>query len=110
MSAQYRAYLVGEDGVFRSVEAFEAPSDTSALAYAQRFARRGDVEVWQLGRKIGFLKGPSPPEAKNLVAGPWTQDPGTQNSALGGSLKLRRPFDPRLQQGDRDPQIVAAGA
>ncbi|WP_298879010.1 hypothetical protein [uncultured Bradyrhizobium sp.] len=63
MNGQYRAYLVGEDGVFRAAEAFEAPSDTSALALAQRFARRGDVEVWQLGRKIGLVKGPRPPEA-----------------------------------------------
>ena len=63
MSGQYRAYLVGENGVFRGAEAFEAPSDTSALAVAQRFTRRGDVEVWQLGRKIGKLKGPGPPEA-----------------------------------------------
>ncbi|MDN5004617.1 hypothetical protein ACFQZO_27590 [Bradyrhizobium sp. GCM10027634] len=63
MIQQYRAYLVGEDGVFRSAEAFEATSDTSALAYARQFARRGDVEVWQLGRKIGVLKGLQPPEA-----------------------------------------------
>ncbi len=63
MSEQYRAYLIGEDGVFRSAEAFEAPCDSTALAFAQRFARRGDVEVWQLGRKIGLLKGPQPPAA-----------------------------------------------
>jgi hypothetical protein len=52
---QYRAYLVGEDGVFRSAEAFEAPSDLSALSFAQRFTRLGKVEVWQLGRKIAVL-------------------------------------------------------
>ncbi|MDA9435827.1 hypothetical protein [Bradyrhizobium sp. CCBAU 51627] len=63
MTQQYRAYLVGENGVFRSAEAFEAQSDTSALDFAQQFARRGDVEVWQLGRKIGLLKGPRPHEA-----------------------------------------------
>jgi len=66
MSEQYRAYLVGENGVFRAAEAFEAPSDTSALVYAQRFARRGDVEVWQLDRKIGLLKGSWPPNAEDL--------------------------------------------
>ncbi|QAU45839.1 hypothetical protein [Bradyrhizobium guangzhouense] len=65
MSEQYRAYLVGEDGVFRAAEAFEAPGDSSALAFARRFARRGDVEVWQLGRKIGVLRGPWPPEVMN---------------------------------------------
>ncbi|MBR1167295.1 hypothetical protein ACNJYD_12355 [Bradyrhizobium sp. DASA03005] len=52
---QYRAYLIGEDGVFRSAEAFEAPSDSSALSFAQRFTRLGKVEVWQLGRKIAVL-------------------------------------------------------
>jgi hypothetical protein len=62
MTQQYRAYLVGENGVFRSAEAFEAQSDMSALEVAQQFARRGDVEVWQLGRKIGLLKGPRPNE------------------------------------------------
>lgn len=59
MTQQYRAYLVGENGVFRFAE---APSDMSALEVAQQFARRGDVEVWQLGRKIGLLKGPRPHE------------------------------------------------
>jgi len=57
---QYRAYLVGENGVFQSAEAFEAACDASALTFAERFARRGDVEVWQLGRKIGLLKRAEP--------------------------------------------------
>lgn len=55
MSQQYRAYLVGDNGVFRSAEAFEAPSDESALTIAQQFTRHGKVEVWQLGRKIAVL-------------------------------------------------------
>jgi hypothetical protein len=56
MSQQYRAYLVGEDGVFRSAEAFEAPTDESALSFARQFTRHGKVEVWQLGRKIAVLE------------------------------------------------------
>ena len=56
MSQQYRAYLVGENGVFRSAEAFEAASDASALTFAQQFTRHGKVEVWQLGRKIAVLE------------------------------------------------------
>ncbi|WP_314962812.1 hypothetical protein [Bradyrhizobium cosmicum] len=56
MTQQYRAYLVGENGVFQSAEAFEAASDESALAVARQFTRRGDVEVWQLSRKVGLLK------------------------------------------------------
>ncbi|WP_407118228.1 hypothetical protein [Bradyrhizobium sp. LMG 9283] len=56
MTQQYRAYLVGENGVFRSAEAFEASSDSSALAFAKQFTRLGKVEVWQLGRKIAVLE------------------------------------------------------
>ena len=62
MTLQYRAYLVGEDGVFRSAEAFEAASDASALVVARRFTRQGNVEVWQLGRKIGLVKKVPPAE------------------------------------------------
>lgn len=56
MSQHYRAYLVGENGVFRSAEAFEALSDEAALTFAQQFTRHGKVEVWQLGRKIAVLE------------------------------------------------------
>jgi hypothetical protein len=69
MSQQYRAYLIGENGVFRSAEAFEAPSDESALSFARQFARHGKVEVWQLGRKIAVLDSeqspPPPPPARS---------------------------------------------
>lgn len=56
MNQQYRAYLVGDNGVFQSAEAFEALSDIAALNFAQQFTRRGDIEVWQLGRKVGLVK------------------------------------------------------
>ncbi|QQO23167.1 hypothetical protein JJB98_26130 [Bradyrhizobium diazoefficiens] len=56
MSQHYRAYLIGENGVFRSAEAFEALSDEAALTFAQQFTRHGKVEVWQLGRKIAVLE------------------------------------------------------
>ena len=55
MSQHFRAYLVGENGVFRSAEAFEASSDESALVVARQFTRHGKVEVWQLGRRIAVL-------------------------------------------------------
>lgn len=58
MTLQYRAYLVGANGVFQSAEAFEATSDAAALVHAERFARRSNVEVWQLGRRIALLKAP----------------------------------------------------
>ncbi|MGY4513435.1 hypothetical protein [Bradyrhizobium sp. USDA 3650] len=63
MTLQYRAYLVGDNGVFRSAEAFEAASDANALTFAQQFTRHGKVEVWQLGRKIAVLEPESfPPD------------------------------------------------
>ncbi|MBR0822342.1 hypothetical protein [Bradyrhizobium liaoningense] len=61
MTRQYRAYLVGANGVFCSAEAFEADSDASALRIAQKFTRRSDVEVWQLDRKIALLVRATPP-------------------------------------------------
>jgi hypothetical protein len=64
MTKQYRAYLVGEDGVFRSAEAFEALTDESALVFARQFTRHGNVEVWQLGRKVGLLETEQQPSAK----------------------------------------------
>lgn len=60
MTRQYRAYLAGENCVFQSAEAFEASFDESALAFARQFTRWGDVELWQLGRKIGVLKAARP--------------------------------------------------
>ena len=70
MTRQYRAYLVGENGVFRSAEAFEAPSDSSALGFARRFTRLGKVEVWQLGRMVAVLdseQSVSPPDPSRLT-------------------------------------------
>ena len=61
MMQQYRAYLVGENGVFRSADAFEATSDASALTFAQQYTRHGKVEVWQLGRKIAVLESEQTP-------------------------------------------------
>lgn len=63
MKQQYRAYLVGDNGVFQSAEAFEAFSDADAMVVAQRFTRHSDVEVWQSGRKIGLLKQAAPSAA-----------------------------------------------
>ncbi|MFT4115074.1 hypothetical protein [Bradyrhizobium sp.] len=60
MSRQYRAYLVGDNGVFRSAEAFEALSDAAALRFARKFAQQGNVEVWRLDRKIGLLQAEQP--------------------------------------------------
>ncbi|MBB4368192.1 hypothetical protein GGD63_000971 [Bradyrhizobium sp. cir1] len=78
MMQQYRAYLVGENGVFQSAEAFEAQSDASALKFAQRFTRRGDVDVWQLGRRVGLLK--RSPAVSPEDAGPGNRPPHSSAS------------------------------
>ncbi|MDA9404183.1 hypothetical protein [Bradyrhizobium sp. CCBAU 45389] len=80
MMQQYRAYLVGENGVFQSAEAFEARSDASALLFARRFTRRGDVEVWQLGRRIGLLKAAQSTKASPEDAGPDNRPPHSSAS------------------------------
>ncbi|MBR0709225.1 hypothetical protein [Bradyrhizobium liaoningense] len=80
MMQQYRAYLVGENGVFQSAEAFEARSDASALLFARRFTRRGDVEVWQLGRRIGLLKAAQSAEASPEDTGPDNRPPHSSAS------------------------------
>ncbi|MBR0780456.1 hypothetical protein [Bradyrhizobium iriomotense] len=79
MMQQYRAYLVGENGVFQSAEAFEARSDASALL----FARRGDVEVWQLGRRIGLLK----QATLSAAASPKDAGPGEQPGHSSASFR-----------------------
>ncbi|WP_439369570.1 hypothetical protein [Bradyrhizobium sp. DASA03120] len=83
MMQQYRAYLVGENGVFQSAEAFEARSDASALLFARRFTGRGDVEVWQLDRKIGLLKQATLP----ATASPEDAGPGKQHGHSSASFR-----------------------
>jgi hypothetical protein len=52
----YRAYLVnGEDRV-TSYKQVDADTDVEALMAARHFAKRCDVEVWLLDRKIGRLE------------------------------------------------------
>jgi hypothetical protein len=51
----YRAYIVGPDGHFKTFEVIEASDDEQALKVAQKLADGHDVEVWQLDRKIAVL-------------------------------------------------------
>ena len=53
--SEYRAYVIGSDGHFVSGEGFEAADDEAAIETATRFARHGDVEVWQAARKVGLI-------------------------------------------------------
>jgi hypothetical protein len=50
--ADYRAYVLGEDGHFvRSVE-LVCPDDDTAKEYARNLVDGHDVELWQGERKI----------------------------------------------------------
>jgi hypothetical protein len=50
--AEYRAYVVGEDGHFvRSIE-LVCPDDDTAMEYAKNLVDGHDIELWQGERKI----------------------------------------------------------
>jgi hypothetical protein len=51
----YRAYIVGPDGHFRTFEVITADDDGKAVEIAQKFVDGYDVEVWELNRKIAVL-------------------------------------------------------
>jgi hypothetical protein len=51
----YRAYLVGPDGHFKSFEVITAGDDAAAIEAARQFVDGCDVEVWELDRKIAVL-------------------------------------------------------
>jgi hypothetical protein len=50
--AQYRAYLIGDDGHFHDVVPLVCDDDAEAIVMAERLAIDHDVELWQLDRKI----------------------------------------------------------
>jgi hypothetical protein len=50
--AEYRAYIIGEDGHFiRALDLF-CPDDDTAKECAKQLVDGHDVELWQLSRKI----------------------------------------------------------
>ena len=49
----YRAYLIDDDNRVASYKPIEADTDAEALKAARQFADGCDVEVWELGRKVG---------------------------------------------------------
>ena len=51
----YRAYIVGSDGHFRSFEIDVAADDEAALKIADKLADEHDIELWELGRKVAVL-------------------------------------------------------
>jgi hypothetical protein len=53
---EYRAYIIGRDGIFlRSIE-LVCPDDETAKAYAKQLVDEHDVELWQHDRRIEQFK------------------------------------------------------
>jgi hypothetical protein len=50
--AEYRAYIVGEDGHFASYRAFVCDSDADATVWAKQFVDGHDVELWNADRFV----------------------------------------------------------
>ena len=51
--AEYRAYLIGDDGHFYDSFPLICADDAEAIEMAKRLVIDRDVELWQLDRKIG---------------------------------------------------------
>jgi hypothetical protein len=54
----YRAYILGPDGHFKTVEVINAPDDEKAIETARQFVDGCSVEVWELDRKVVLLPTP----------------------------------------------------
>jgi len=54
--ADYRVYLVGNDGNFCDVVPLVCADDAEAIEHAQRLAVGHDVELWQLDRKVAVFE------------------------------------------------------
>jgi hypothetical protein len=50
--AEYRAYILGEDGHIRSYRAFVCEGDADAMVCARQLVDGNDVELWSGGRFV----------------------------------------------------------
>jgi len=53
--ADYRVYLVGEDGHFYDAVPLVCADDAEAIEQAKRLAVGRPVELWQLDRKVAVF-------------------------------------------------------
>lgn len=49
---EYRAYIIGRDGHFKSVVDLESDDDQAAIASAKQLVNGHDVEVWHENRRV----------------------------------------------------------
>jgi hypothetical protein len=64
----YRVYRLDGLGRIRAVEMLDALDDRFALEGARAIAEAGGCEVWQLGRKVGVVRGATPRDAPRSFA------------------------------------------
>jgi hypothetical protein len=56
--AEYRAYIVGEDGHFVRAVELVCPDDETAKEYAKQLVDGHDIELWQQERLIAKIAAP----------------------------------------------------
>ena len=54
--AEYRAFIIGIDGLFLRAIELVCPDDDSATEYAKQLVDGHDIELWQRDRKITAFK------------------------------------------------------
>jgi hypothetical protein len=62
--ADYRVYLIGEDGHFYDCVRLVCRDDAQAIARVERLASGRPVELWQLDRKVAVI--PAEPRLEPL--------------------------------------------
>ena len=53
--ADYRIYVVGDDGHFYDVVPLDCEDDAKAIEQARRLADARPIELWQLDRKVAVI-------------------------------------------------------
>jgi hypothetical protein len=55
--ADYRAYIIGQDGHFIGAIQLVCPDDDTAKQYAEQLVDGHDVELWQCERQVAKFDG-----------------------------------------------------
>ena len=53
--AEYRAYVIGEDGHITSFRAFVCDGDADAMVWAKQLLDGNDIELWSGDRFVGLF-------------------------------------------------------
>ncbi|HEV7636779.1 MAG TPA: hypothetical protein VGO54_15225 [Bradyrhizobium sp.] len=55
--ADYRVYVIGQDGKFVKAVALDCADDAAAIEYAMQLIEEHDTELWQRDRRIARFDG-----------------------------------------------------